>query len=88
MNDLLVEEKEFYRELVLADRCDACPNQCSQAFVRVVKMIDDKQHELLFCGHHYNRHNPALWIDGWLVQDERNKINHKPMSGSNYSNEG
>jgi hypothetical protein len=78
MNDLLVENEESYRALTLSDRCDRCPNECSQAFVRVVK----QSNELLFCGHHFHEHEPVLVAQGWLVQDERNKINFKPMSGS------
>jgi hypothetical protein len=84
MNDLLIEDnKAFYRELVLTDRCDRCPNECSQAFVRIVK----DQYELLFCGHHFAQYEVNLVSGGWLVQDERNKINANPMSGSNYSSE-
>lgn len=72
----------FYRELLLADRCDRCPNQCSQAFVRVVKTFEGKEYEMLFCGHHFHANEPTLVADGWLIQDERNKINAKPMSGA------
>jgi hypothetical protein len=75
-------EKFDYKPLLLADRCDNCPNQCSQAFVRAVKVVDGEPYELLFCGHHFNRHEPYLVIGGWLIQDERNKINAKPMSGA------
>jgi hypothetical protein len=82
MNDTLVQENTaFYRELVLADRCDRC-GECSQAFVRAIKDIDGKQQELLFCGHHYRKYEPELIVGGWLIQDERNKINAKPMSGA------
>jgi len=73
-----------FRKLVLADRCDQCPNGCAQAFVRVAKIIDGKEYELLFCGHHFARYEPELIAGGWMIQDERNKINAKPMSGSNF----
>jgi len=83
MNDTLTEHTEtFYRELILADRCDECPNQCSQAFARAVKVIDGNAYELLFCGHHFKRSEPKLIANGWLIQDERNRINQKPMSGA------
>lgn len=84
MTETLLATPAHYRELILADRCDRC-GESSQAFVRVVKEIDDKQVELLFCGHHFNRYEVTLVASGWLVQDERNKINAKPMSGSNYT---
>lgn len=78
------QDRAHYRELLLADRCDQCPNGCSQAFVRVVKVINKKEYELLFCGHHFHDNEPVLVVDGWLIQDERNKINSKPQSGSKY----
>lgn len=83
MNDVLLEEQNpaFYRELILADRCDRC-GEASQAFVRAVKTIDGVQLELLFCGHHFRRYEPELIAGGWLIQDERNRINAKPMSGA------
>ena len=80
-NTLVKEQSPYYRPLQLADRCDRC-GECSQAFVRVVKVIDGKEEELLFCGHHFNRYEPELVANGWLVQDERNQINSKPMSGA------
>lgn len=81
MEDTLVKEQSpYYRQLLLSDRCDRC-GESSQAFVRVV-MITDEELELLFCGHHYNRYEAELLAGGWLVQDERNTINNKPMSGA------
>jgi hypothetical protein len=90
MNDTLVKDEaatSFHRPMILADRCDQCPNHCSQAFVRAVKTFVgydgvEKEHELLFCGHHYREHEPSLVMDGWLIQDERDSINEKPMSGA------
>lgn len=84
MNDTLIENINFdYRPLLLADRCDRC-GESSQAFVRAVLSIDGAPKELLFCGHHFHEHEPTLVAGGWFIQDERNKINAKPMSGSNY----
>lgn len=71
-----------YPPLKLADRCDRCPNSCSQAFVRVVKVIDGREYDLLLCGHHFNEHEPKLIAAAWLVQDERLGINQSPMSGA------
>lgn len=65
--------------LVLADRCDRC-GESSQAFVRAYKTSPYR--EILFCGHHASRHEPELIANGWQIQDERSKINAKPMSGA------
>lgn len=79
--NILTHPVDFYRELTLRDRCDRC-GECSQAFVRAVLVIDTREAELLFCGHHFAKHEPVLMAEGWLIQDERNKINSKPMSGA------
>jgi hypothetical protein len=50
--------------------------------VRAVKTIDEVERELLFCGHHFARYEAKLLAEAWLIQDERNKINEKPMSGA------
>lgn len=82
MNDVLTNEPAFtYRELTLRDRCDRC-GESSQAFVRAVKLIDGNELELLLCGHHFTKHEPEMIASGWFIQDERNRINAKPMSGS------
>jgi hypothetical protein len=81
MNTLVESQSPYYKQLELADRCDSC-GACSQAFVRVVKVINNKQYELFFCGHHFNRYEASLLAGGWLIQDERNTINAKPMSGA------
>ena len=81
MTETLLKEHPLYRPLELADRCDRC-GDCSQAFVRGVKEINGTQHDLLFCGHHFNKYQAKLLVDGWLIQDERNTINSKPMSGA------
>lgn len=85
MNDLL--DKEITHEpLKLADRCDQC-GESSQAFVKAIKEFDGKQYDMLLCGHHYREHEPKLVAEGWYIQDERDNINQKPMSGSNYQEE-
>lgn len=64
-----------YRTLNAIDRCDRCS---VQAFVRAVKVIEDREHELLFCGHHYQEMEPKLIAQGFLIQDDRHLINPKP----------
>jgi hypothetical protein len=83
MNDVLADEAvdlDLYKELKIADRCDPC-GEASQAFVRTVKVINDQELELLWCGHHFAENEPKLVADGWWIQDERHRINSKPMSG-------
>lgn len=62
--------------LRLADRCDQCN---AQAFVRVTF---GNGADLLFCGHHFHRHEVVLMArhSDLTVQDERDKINHKPTA--------
>ncbi len=64
------------RPLTLSDRCDSCG---AQAFV----LVGVKGSELLFCGHHYRRHEAALLATGVTVQDERHRINEKPSLSAN-----
>lgn len=54
-------------KLTVADRGDCCH---SQAYGRAVKGRDT----LLFCGHHFSKHLPALLADGWRVDDQRSRI--------------
>ena len=81
MDTLTTTENDFYKQMHIADRCDQCPNGCSQAFVRAVKVLNGKMLEVYLCGHHYREHEPALVASDWLIQDERHRINEKPMSG-------
>jgi hypothetical protein len=62
--------------LRLADRCDRCG---AQAFVRIyVGELD-----LLLCGHDYHVNEVLLAAKGYVVQDERHRINEKPsVSGT------
>jgi len=61
--------------LNLSDRCDSCQ---AQAFV-LVKGVTG---ELLFCGHHYAKHEKALEAFAYEVIDERDSINEKPSPAS------
>lgn len=58
--------------LTALDRCDA---GCGAAAKVLVKGIEG---ELLFCGHHYAKHETAL--DSWAydVHDERHTLDYKP----------
>jgi hypothetical protein len=61
--------------LKIADRCDRCG---AQAFV-VVQLTSDDSTALMFCGHHYAKHEAALHtLDPFAVRDERHRINAKP----------
>jgi hypothetical protein len=76
----LTEDKEVIntpaRQLKVADRCDQCG---AQAFV-LVKMISG---ELMFCGHHYDKHKEKLNNQAYEIVDERHYINEKPSQSSN-----
>lgn len=64
-------------KLKVADRCDHCN---AQAFVRTQNA---KDHILDFCSHHYNSYQASLIGQGFqAVEDKRDFINAKPMSGS------
>lgn len=64
--------------LRLADRCDSCG---AQAFVAA--QIPGASSELLFCGHHFRRHESALAASGARIHDERDRINAKPSVSAN-----
>lgn len=61
--------------LNLADRCDRCG---SQAFLRATK----NQQDLLFCGHHGAKNLDRLTLDGFTIEDFREKINQVPSLSS------
>jgi len=74
-----LEEKEIQKEYVLkvADRCDSCN---SQAYVLVKGVSGD----LMFCGHHYAKHEVALIKFSYEIIDEREKlIQNKPIGSAN-----
>ena len=60
-----------------ADRCDAggCP---AQAWV-LVKFLTG---ELVFCGHHFDKYEAALYKDAYDIVDERHRINDKSESSA------
>lgn len=58
-----------------ADRCDRCP---AQAFV----LVKGVHGELMFCGHHYAKHEVELIKFAYEVIDDREWINKKPSESS------
>ena len=69
------EKEEVKYELTALDRCDRCD---AQAYVRVSGVSG----ELLFCGHHYNKHESKLKDYAFEVVDERNKLIQNKLIGS------
>jgi len=64
--------------LSVADRCDRCG---AQAFAATAHTTTRQM--LLWCGHHYTRHEKALLAAGaWQVLDERYRINTSPLASS------
>lgn len=69
-----VEQEQPQRELKVADRCDRCQ---AQAFVLVMLAGGP----LLFCGHHFHRHQPALAGAGaTVVVDNRKQLTARPSN--------
>jgi len=62
--------------LSATDRCDRCN---AQAYVRVVLTNGS---DLLFCGHHWTRHEDALRPQASLVIDELHKLVAAPTTES------
>ena len=63
--------------LKVADRCDRCS---AQAFVQIQNITTG--HDLLFCGHHFAKHETHFSPEAWIVFDERHRINAKPSASS------
>lgn len=61
----------------LHDRCDRCG---AEAFMLAAK----DELEILFCGHHGQKHEAALRDSGWTIQDERDRINAAPSPSANH----
>jgi len=69
----VVEEKKEYI-LGPSNRCDSCS---AEALV-LVKGVTG---ELMFCGHHYNKHKDALSKFAYEVIDERDKLIENKLIG-------
>ncbi|MDD2858943.1 MAG: hypothetical protein PHU75_09740 [Candidatus Nanopelagicales bacterium] len=59
--------------LAATDRCDRCN---AQAYVRVVLPGGA---DLLFCSHHWNRHEDVLRPQAVAVVDETHRLDAKPV---------
>jgi hypothetical protein len=68
-------EKEKTQQLTAKDRCDRCE---AQAWVLVKGMSG----ELYFCGHHFTKHEEALYNWAYDIVDEREFINKKSQSSA------
>jgi hypothetical protein len=55
--------------LTLRDRCDASANRVEAAQVAV--WLDEEGEPLLFCGHHYSKHESSLAAIAVRVHDQR-----------------
>lgn len=63
-------------DLTLSDRCDKCGAQAFGAAIVNGTL-------LRFCGHHYGRNEMALVAAGYVVSDQRHRINEKADSSAN-----
>ncbi len=70
-----IEEEVRSDILNIGDRCDSCH---SQAFVWVNGVSGD----LLFCRHHFLKHEDKLREYAFEIVDETWKINHKSESSA------
>ena len=77
MEDVLIEEVVEETDTMNAhDRCDSCG---SQAYVWVNGVNGD----LLFCGHHFVKHEEKLRAYAFEIIDERHKLEVKRESSAN-----
>lgn len=77
MEDVLVEKTAEETDTLNAhDRCDSCG---SQAYVWVNGVNGD----LLFCGHHFTKHEERLRAYAFEIIDERHKLEVKRESSAN-----
>jgi len=72
---VITMEKEKTQQLTAKDRCDRCE---AQAWVLVKGMSG----ELYFCGHHFTKHEEALYNWAYDIVDEREFINKKSQSSA------
>ena len=74
---MMAEETEEVKSYVLGpqDRCDSCS---AEALV----WVNGVAGELLFCGHHYAKHEEKLKDYAFEVIDERDKLIQNKAVGS------
>ena len=75
--NMMAEKTEEVKSYVLGpqDRCDSCS---AEALV----WVNGVAGELLFCGHHYNKHEEKLKDYAFEVVDERDKLVQNKLIGS------
>ena len=75
----MAEKAEEKKEYILnaTDRCD----QCSAQALVLVKGVTG---ELMFCGHHYAKNEPALVKFAYEVVDEREKLIQDKLKDEDY----
>ena len=75
--NMMAEETEEVKSYVLGpkDRCDSCS---AEALV----WVNGVAGELLFCGHHYAKHEEKLKDYAFEVIDERDKLIQNKAVGS------
>lgn len=72
---MVTMEKTEERILTIQDRCDRCH---AQAWV----FVKGLEGELIFCGHHFTKHEEALYNWAYEIIDEREHINQKSQSSA------
>ena len=75
MSNIMVKEQEKTDLLKPADRCDRCTGQ---AFF----WVNGVNGELMFCRHHFLKHENAIRAYAFEIVDESWKINHKSESSA------
>jgi hypothetical protein len=75
--NMMAEETEEVKSYVLGpqDRCDSC-------FAEALVWVNGVAGELLFCGHHYAKHEEKLKDYAFEVIDERDKLIQNKAVGS------
>ena len=68
-------KEEVKKVLKIADRCDKCG---AQAFVLATGVSG----ELMFCGHHYHKHEYAITQWAYKIVNELDTINEKSASSN------
>jgi len=69
----VIVEKEYI--LGPSNRCDAC-------YAEALVLVKGVNGELLFCGHHYAKHEEALKDFAYEITDERDKLIQNKLIGS------
>lgn len=74
--ETLEREVDAVKELLATDRCDRCN---AQAYHRATR----GEGELLFCNHHANEYGPALIAQGFILEDQSDRLYaDTPMSAN------